>query len=109
MRLIDAGKLIVDIDEIRYACIGMRSGKIVLSAFARKYRDDIMQTIANQPTVDAVEVVHGVWIPEDLYIGKAEKFRCSACGSVHYYGHYTYCLEYEFCPMCGAKMDGEEM
>ena len=64
--------------------------------------------IGNQPTVDAVEVVHGEWIPEDVdYGGRTEKFKCSACGRVHFYGHYVRCLEYEFCPMCGAKMDGK--
>jgi hypothetical protein len=56
---------------------------------------------------ELVRVVHGEWIPEDVaYNGRTEKFKCSACGRVHFYGHYVHSLEYEFCPMCGAKMDG---
>jgi hypothetical protein len=59
------------------------------------------------PTVDAVEVVHGSWI-EDGYYGNP--FVCSHCGSEGCYSgdfknkqyYYT-----NYCPHCGAKMDGE--
>ena len=57
MRAIDANKLIEDIKAIHYNCTGMRAGKTVLSEFAKQYRNDILKTIDNQPTVDAVEVV----------------------------------------------------
>lgn len=67
----------------------------------------ILHLLDDAQTVDAVEVVHGEWIPEDVaYNGKTEKFKCSACGRVHFYGHYVRSLEYEFCPMCGAMMNG---
>ena len=44
-----------------------------------------------QPTVDAVEVVHGRWI---------DGMRCSECGQVDW-------TKPNYCPNCGAKMDGE--
>lgn len=57
------------------------------------------------PTIDAVSVVHGEWI-HDPQIGWGETWVCSICGektisSVMGYPRYNYC------PMCGAKMDGE--
>ena len=55
--------------------------------------------IKEQPTVDAVEVVHGRWI-----FGTAnhrEWMKCSVClKSQTPTGVFTYC------PNCGAKMDG---
>ena len=61
--------------------------------------------IADAPTVDAVEVVHGRWIETlvpDGYVQKASRLRkqCSVCG-------WTNACRYNYCPNCGAKMDGE--
>lgn len=54
---------------------------------------------------DVVHVVHGKWIDEDPAF--AEYFaNCSVCGyeiDVHNERGY-----FNFCPNCGAKMDGEE-
>ena len=56
--------------------------------------------IANAPTVDAVEVVHGRWV-----FGTAnhrEYMKCSEC--LHSYTpDGTFC----YCPNCGAKMNGD--
>ena len=58
--------------------------------------------IQGMPTVDAVPVVHGRWE------WNGEAFICSACGSGHK-GQPTIMGQpmFEFCPMCGARMDGE--
>ena len=62
------------------------------------------------PTVDAVEVVHGRW----LYDSGSGKYFCSACDEnalsfrkdTLYGGDlYEVCLT-DYCPNCGAKMDG---
>ena len=47
--------------------------------------------------VDAVEVVHGYWI-EHLHF-----YECSCCG-------FDVCdiEDYNYCPNCGAKMDGDK-
>ena len=55
------------------------------------------------PTVDAVEVVHGRWID------KGEYAVCTECGGrsgTQYDGVETIPLMTQFCPNCGAKMDG---
>jgi hypothetical protein len=56
------------------------------------------------PSADVVKVVHGKWIDEDPAF--AEYFaNCSVCGyeiDVHNERGY-----FNFCPNCGAKMDGE--
>ena len=64
-----------------------------------------------QPTVDAVEVVHGRW----LYDSGSGRYFCSACDEYALsfkkdtlYGGdlYEVCLT-DYCPNCGAKMDGD--
>ena len=58
-----------------------------------------------QPLVDAVEVVHGLWILERTPDGKPYCFHCSVCDDdFHYIGVTT---AYRYCPNCGAKMDGD--
>ena len=59
------------------------------------------------PTVDAVEVVHGKWeIFDDGY--GCELMCCSVCKSEFYDGdNDTVDHPHNFCPNCGAKMDGD--
>ena len=57
--------------------------------------------IHNAPTVDAVEVVHGRWIETK------NGFHCSNCKGEpgrHQTQRGVYLSDY--CPKCGAKMDG---
>ncbi len=59
--------------------------------------------VSEAPTVDAVEVVHGRWEKEFWH-----PYRCSCCGKTALLepnGEY-YCTS-NYCPNCGAKMDGE--
>ena len=51
------------------------------------------------PTVDAVEVVHGEWIPCDH---SNEIYICSNCR----FQENAHDRLLAFCPNCGAKMDG---
>ena len=55
----------------------------------------LRMAIGEQPTVDAVEVVHGRW--ESHTNASVE---CSVCDGV-------VLMRFKFCPHCGAKMDGE--
>lgn len=63
------------------------------------------------PTVDAVEVVHGRWVVLAEFVDGYTCASCSVCGE------YTYkkgqkgpfrveYAKYNYCPNCGAKMDG---
>lgn len=62
----------------------------------------IYQKIRNLPTVEYEPVVHGRWkksrIPVPVYGGI--EISCSSCGRIAAH-------EYNYCPHCGAKMDGE--
>jgi hypothetical protein len=63
----------------------------------------IMMTIQEQPTVDAVPVVHGKWIDIDTQT-YTWKVRCDQCGyersMMSTQGRYP-----KYCENCGAKMD----
>ena len=74
----------------------------------------VLDSIDAQPTVDAVEVVHGRWEwytdrCEDLFLGCDDDYgwRCSCCETP-----LEDCDDPEmpptlnYCPNCGAKMDG---
>lgn len=54
------------------------------------------------PAADVAEVVHGRWIPTEYpFMNECED--CSSCGYRTLYGN-----GYDYCPNCGAKMDGGE-
>ena len=62
--------------------------------------------IEEAPAVDAVPVVHGRWIPieEELWnldFPVVVDWKCSACNAM---GNE----DFNYCPNCGAKMDGEK-
>ena len=67
------------------------------------------EIIGKQHTVDAVEVVHGRWIPLE-YDGYADGnpvwdlWECSECQEEHSGDEDTLT---HYCPNCGAKMDGD--
>ena len=59
------------------------------------------------PTADVVEVKRGRWI--DIYNGKYanQAYRCSVCGkSAHDEDGKRWILS-DFCPNCGARMEGD--
>lgn len=71
-----------------------------------------LDQIDQQPTIDAVEVVHGRWdkYEDDKFIGY------DANGRIKYRKVYTYycgrcgrgtAVKTNYCPNCGAKMDGD--
>ncbi|MGN1090081.1 MAG: hypothetical protein ACI4Q6_06725, partial [Huintestinicola sp.] len=51
------------------------------------------------PAADVAPVKHGRWISEDSKI-----FKCSECD--YGFEHEGYMQFFNFCPNCGAKMDG---
>ena len=71
----------------------------------------VLDSIDAQPTVDAVEVVHGHWKEyshsalvrwkdgEPVWADRSV-FRCSRCD-------FGTIARHNYCPRCGAKMDGD--
>ena len=58
---------------------------------------------ADSSPVDAVEVVHGRF--ELIEKAGVDYWRCSACQEI--VAEYYHEPKYNYCPHCGAKMDGE--
>ena len=62
----------------------------------------VIEFIKTRPTVDAVEVVHGNNL-KDHY----SAFECSICGWEDWDTLTADTSKYNYCPNCGAKMDGD--
>lgn len=58
---------------------------------------DIHKALAKVPAADAEPVVHGRWISH------FDRSECSVCGGICWADSAS---TYDYCPNCGAKMDG---
>ena len=120
-RLIDANALVEKILSLTLTVIGLRAGKGVLLELLNKYREGILQVVNEQPTVEAVEVVHGHKVVQERNRGIAYAMECPICNSrIPSNKPYAEKVEYcsvcgmklddtfqNYCPNCGAKMDGD--
>lgn len=77
------------IDAVKTAEIVSESHKIPLS--------ELLDTFAEVPTADVKEVKHGQWIKDRNF--NDDLVRCSAC-------HILSDRQPNYCPYCGARMDG---
>ena len=67
------------------------------------YQNTLREIVDDEPTIDAVPVVHGKWI--HLY---KNNYRCSVCGAWFIFEDENNPYEEgRFCPYCGARMAGE--
>lgn len=106
-RLIDAEELKKYIEDVRIRLLGHLVGKNLVADAMNEALSLIPQAIDEQPTVVVVEVVHGEWEQLcDPYFSKTIPTisRCTACGKKYNLPN----ISYNYCPNCGAKMDGEE-
>ena len=55
-------------------------------------------------TADVAPVRHGYWIEQENWAPDDYYYTCSACGED--YNTIDGTPDYNFCPNCGAKMDG---
>ena len=92
-RLIDANAFILKLKKLEEL---MRLGDIG--------EIDINMLIASMPTVDAVEVVHGRWETVSSMLGY---LCCSQCKDVYIWETWLGDGKWNYCPNCGAKMDGD--
>ena len=63
--------------------------------------DGIIKALKEAPAADVVEVVHAEWVMKETMVRSpfAKNAYCSVC-----YEETSY--PYNYCPHCGAKMDG---
>ena len=85
------------------AMIGLWDNILDLIAENRKLKKELEQM--NNPTTfvaDVAQVRHGRWIEQEKYTF-GTMYDCSICGDrILDNGH-----EWNYCPNCGAKMDGD--
>ena len=118
-RLIDANAVVEELEyEIETQCEPVADSDSEFEAFIKrvlpKLLRDVIKYIKEQPTVDAVEVVHGRWEPDLHHLdGQPYKdewygyiLKCSACGGTMMGDGDLVCRD-NYCPNCGAKMDGD--
>ena len=65
-----------------------------------RFDAEIKFCISSLPAADVAPVRHGRWINENFYT------HCSDCGKMAIYDKYGQEVESDYCPHCGAKMDG---
>ena len=94
MRTIDADKLVDMLYDNEFA---------VLCPL-----DEVSGVVDACPTVDAVPVVHGRWDDSGRYTFPSgdTAVRCTNCGCALTESEY-HLNNWNYCPVCGAKMDGE--
>ena len=97
--LISRSALMQEIKSLTVIVTGLRAGKGILNEYAKQYRDTLLRIVNEQPTIEAVPVVHGEWIEVDDDIDVW--YECSECGT-------SSMSPYIFCHECGARMDGAE-
>lgn len=63
--------------------------------------------LLRQPAADVAEVVHGRWDDSGRYTfpGGSTAVRCTNCGCALTESEYRL-NNWNYCPVCGAKMDG---
>ena len=76
----------------------------VIDLITRRYENPEIgtQEINSIPAADVAPVVHGRWIHDGCRIeGGIDWCHCSECGKSD-----NFCARTNYCPKCGAKMDG---
>ena len=95
-RLIDANKFGTYLADVQLANRGWKDDIC-------EFLDDVMFVLDEQPTVDAVEVVHGRWEKAE-YNGF---LRCDQCKDVYINEEWLEDGKWNYCPNCGSRMDGD--
>ena len=100
---IDREALIAEFDRL-----GLGEHSLVEHVFS----DGVRTIVAGIPAADVAPVVHGRWIvKKEWRLGRWVKWlECSNCGehedNFDMYEMMPFCEPYDYCPNCGAKMDG---
>lgn len=84
--------------------------KAVIDLITRRYENPEIctQEINSIPAADVAPVVHGKWVHSryDRSSGQFDVVKCSRCGLEAYAMAY-HVRDGNYCPRCGARMDGD--
>ena len=64
----------------------------------------IQYFVEKMPAADVAPVVHGKWAPSE---GNPGFLVCSVCGDCYVVDEWADGKKWQYCPACGAKMDGK--
>lgn len=100
-RYIDADNLI---NELSAACMPIYEKGItgILGD-----NSSIADIINEQPTADVQEVKHGDWLKPGNDPIDNKQWICSECKGLTETAYYCGHCYYNYCPNCGARMDGD--
>lgn len=59
--------------------------------------------------VKAVEVVHGEWVDDTGQLDSVKQYKCSNCGKKPIVNMNWVTILSNYCPNCGAKMNGKKV
>ena len=98
-RLIDANEFWNRLSNVVYDIFTVheKDGQRTNTASVGYYTETIQEVLKRTKTVDAVEVLHGRWILQE------DGYHCSNCDIQAIYTG----VKLNYCPNCGAKMDGD--
>lgn len=98
-RYIDAGALLAELEEeIDFKTTMYTEEQNMYFSMGLKCA---VRDVKSQPTADVVEVRHGEYHYRRFTDGVYYQKQCSICRE------WTYEYDENYCPHCGAKMDGE--
>lgn len=88
----------IDANDVKDLLIGLES---------LPWEDEVDDLIKVLPTADVAEVRHGIWIEgAEHFTNGFYEAECSVCGNYIRWNEGN-SGEWNFCPNCGAKMDGK--
>lgn len=102
VRLIDANALVKEIESVH--CKGCNNYNGAMCRACEWM--DAMDYIEDAPTIDAQPVKHGKWVMHKAPFPIQSIYSCSECNSSVPGNIFVVGCDFEFCPYCGAKMDG---
>lgn len=100
VRLIDAELLKTNIAQIAKCCAKSDKQKALVGR--------ILFMIDNMPTINVEPVKHGRWKHSETEGLPTNRFVCSECYGLTIVSTYRNRCMFNYCPHCGAKMDGGE-
>lgn len=98
----DGGKIVCDVLETIYENCGDLSLRQLIDEHEIKQAVKARGNNEDVSSADVAPVRHGRWI--SYGIGFGFSYKCSVCG---YIDGYPFNDRHNYCPRCGAKMDGK--